>query len=375
MEMRTFENIDIQTSLLGYGCMRFPTKEGKIDYPEAEKLIDTAIRGGVNYIDTAYPYHNGESEPVVGKILKKYDRSSFFIATKLPCWSIESVEDAKKLFEEQLNRLDMDYVDFYLLHSMNLSLFQKMADLGVLDYLDQEKKAGRIRFFGFSFHDSFSSFEKIINYRKWDFCQIQLNYMDTEIQAGLKGLKLAEELHVPVIIMEPVKGGRLANLPEEAVLEFHKLLPDQSVSSWAMRYVGSLPGVKVILSGMSNGEQVKDNLCTFNNFKKLNNEELKAVEKVAEILKNKTKNGCTSCGYCKPCPFGVDIPHNFSIWSELGIYQNKEITKTEWKHWIADKEKAKNCMDCGKCESLCPQKISIRADLKKLQKELDEICI
>ena len=266
MEKRKLENLGIETSLLGFGCMRFPvTAEGKIDEPEAERMLDKAIAAGVNYIDTAYPYHNGDSEPFVGRVLKKYDRHSFYLATKLPCWNVSKKEDAERIFEEQLTRLQTDYIDFYLMHALSGDSFRKMAELGVVEVLERLKAEGRIKYLGFSFHDSYEAFEEILCYRDWDFCQIQLNYMDAESQAGLKGYRLTEERNVPLVIMEPVKGGSLAAFAEDITGKFRALDPEASVASYALRWVGSLPNVKVVLSGMSTMEQVEDNLklCGF----------------------------------------------------------------------------------------------------------------
>lgn len=368
---RRMENLDIETSMLGFGCMRFPQKDGKIDEELSEKMIYRAIACGVNYIDTAYPYHGGDSEPFVGRVLGKYPRNSYFLATKLPCWEVNSIEDAECLFNSQLERLNKDYVDFYLLHALSKDRWHKMVELGVVEYCEKLKAEGKIKYFGFSFHDSFEAFEEIITYRKWDFCQIQLNYMDTEEQAGLKGYTLAEKLGIPIIIMEPVKGGSLANLPDEITSEFRKLDGNASTASWAMRWVGSLPNVKVILSGMSAPEQVEDNLATFTDFKALSDEEHKAVTEIAQKLKARVNNGCTGCNYCMPCPAGVNIPHNFKLWNLYGIYGNNNDAKWRWENDIDDKQKAKNCIKCGKCEKACPQKLSIRDDLARLQGELD----
>ncbi len=370
MEYRSMDKLGIKTSLLGFGCMRFPQQDGKINEPEAEKMIDTAIAAGVNYIDTAYPYHNGDSEPFVGRVLNKYPRDSYYLATKLPCWEVKTLDDAKRLFNEQLKRLDKDYIDFYLLHALSGSGFDRMVSLGVPEYCDELKKQGKIKYFGFSFHDSYEAFEHIAAYRKWDFCQIQLNYMDTDEQAGLKGYELTEKLGIPLVIMEPVKGGSLASLPKDMCDKFTEVCPDNSVASWAFRWVGSLPNVKVILSGMSAPEQVADNLKTFNNFKPLSEKEQETVLTVADMMRKRVNNGCTGCRYCMPCPAGVDIPRNFKVWNSYGIYGNKGSAIWEWDD-IEDNAKAKNCIKCGKCEKSCPQKLSIREDLARLQAELD----
>ena len=372
MEYRKLDKLGISVSLLGFGCMRFPTKDGKIDEELSFEMIDEAIKNGVNYLDTAYPYHNGESESFVGKVLKKYDREKLYIATKLPCWEVKSVDDAKKIFDKQLENLGVDYIDFYLLHSLGKNSYNKMVELGVVDFCQKLKDEGKIKYFGFSFHDDYSAFEKILTDRPWDFCQIQLNYMDTDYQAGMAGYNLAEKLNIPVIIMEPVKGGSLANLADDIKSVFEKIRPNDSVASWAMRFVGSLPNVKVILSGMSNIEQVRDNLKTFTNFESLSKEEEEAVKTVTKMMHNRVKNGCTDCKYCLPCPFGVNIPRNFSIWNTYGVYDNKGSAKWSWNH-MPENEKAKNCQECGKCEDDCPQNLNIINDLKRLQEELDSL--
>ncbi len=374
MEYREFEKLGIKTSLLGYGCMRFPRhRDGSINRDKAESLIDMAYQSGVNYFDTAYSYHEGNSEAFTGAALAKYDRSTYYLATKMPHWLINSLEAAEHIFEKQLERLQMDYIDFYLLHAMNRKAFDKLASLGILEYVDRLKKEGKIRYIGFSFHDDYDVFSDILNYREWDFCQIQLNYMDTEYQAGMKGYELAAQKNVPLIIMEPIKGGSLANLPDSAAKYFHALAPERSYASWALRWVATLPNVKVILSGMSNEKQVADNLSTFEAFQPLHKDELEAVAAVAKTLRKRVKNGCTSCSYCMPCPSGVNIPVNFSIWNTYGMYRNKHEAKWLWTQDIKEEEKAKNCIECGKCEEHCPQKLPIRDNLKQLQVQLENI--
>lgn len=367
MEKKVLQNLQIEPSLLGFGCMRFPTnEEGKIDEVEAEKMLDLAIQSGVTYIDTAYPYHDGESEPFVGRVLKKYPREQFFLATKLPIWKLTKKEDAMTIFEEQLERLQVDYVDFYLLHALDHEKWKKILEWDILSYLDDLKKQGKIRHIGFSFHDDFEVFEKILLYRDWDFCQIQLNYMDTDIQAGLHGYKLAEKLDIPMIVMEPIKGGTLVDLPQDIKEIFIDEDPSKSIASWALRWVASLPNVKVVLSGMSTYKQVADNLKTFVNFKPLSFEEVKTVETVARKIRERMKNGCTGCAYCMPCPFGVDIPKNFKIWNEEAMYGNRSAANDKYE--AMNESCAKNCQQCGACEKVCPQKIAIREDLQEVSK-------
>ncbi len=373
MEKRKLENLGIETSLLGFGCMRFPVcADGKINEPEAERMLDKAIAEGVNYIDTAYPYHEGQSEIVVGKILKKYERSSFYLATKLPLWKVEKKEDIRAIFEEQLEKLQTDYIDFYLMHAVGKERWDKMLEIGCIGELEKLKAEGKIKYLGFSFHDSYEVFEEVINYRDWDFAQIQFNYMDAEEQAGTRGYELAVKKGVPLIIMEPVKGGSLSRFAEDIMGRFRQLDADASASSFALRWVGSFPGVKVILSGMSTMEQVEDNLKTFTPFKPLSQEERAVVEDVAATIKSRVQNGCTGCRYCMPCPAGVDIPGCFAAWNTYHMYQNYNVVKWRWEKEIGPEHQAKNCIKCGKCEEACPQKLSIREDLAKVQEDLDK---
>lgn len=378
MEKRKLEKIGIETSLLGFGCMRFPiTADGKIDEPLAEKMMDRAIAAGVNYIDTAYPYHDGASETFVGKVLKKYDRSNFYLATKLPCWKVNKLEDVEPIFREQLAKLQTDYIDFYLLHALDKERFHKMVELGCVEKLEELKAQGKIKYLGFSFHDSYDVFEEIVNYRDWDFCQIQLNYMDANEkeefqQAGMKGYRLTEEKGIPLVIMEPVKGGSLAAFPEDITAKYRALDPDASVASFALRWVGSLSNVKVILSGMSTMEQVEDNIKTFTDFKPLSRKESETIDEIVELINSRIQNGCTGCRYCMPCPAGVDIPRNFRIWNVYHMYRNYNMVKDRWENGLAEENKAKNCIKCGKCEKACPQKLSIREDLARVQDDLDK---
>lgn len=373
MEMRKMEKLGVETSLLGFGCMRFPqTPEGKIDEVLTEKMLDRAIAQGVNYIDTAYPYHDGQSEVVAGKILKKYDRNSYYLATKLPVWLVNTVEDVDKYLEEQLAKLQTDHIDFYLMHAMGKERWNKMLEIGCVKRLEELKEQGKIKYLGFSFHDKYEVFEEILNYRDWDFCQIQLNYMDAEEQAGLKGYQLATDKGIPVIVMEPVKGGSLAVFAEDITAKLKELNPEATPASFALRWVGSLPGVKVILSGMSSMEQVEDNLGTFADFKPLSEQEQSTIRQVTEILRSRVQNGCTGCRYCMPCPAGVDIPGCFAAWNTYHMYQNYHSVSWNWEMVLGDVHQPKNCVQCGKCEAQCPQKIAIREDLKKVQADLDK---
>lgn len=366
MMTATFEKLGVGSSRLGFGCMRFPVKEDRsIDEAEAQNLLDRAIAGGVTYIDTAWPYHDEQSEAFLGRALQKYDRGDYLLATKLPMWKVERTEDVRTILEQQLAKLKTDYVDFYLIHALYRERWDKVLELEVLKELDKLREEGRIRFIGFSFHDEFEVFEEIIRHRTWDFCQIQFNYVDTELQAGLKGYHLAEELGIPLVVMEPVKGGSLAKLPEAMEHFFHEIDPDRSVASWAFRFVADHPNVKVILSGMTTMEQVEDNLRTFSRHEPLTERERRAIENVTREYKARLNNGCTACDYCMPCPFGLKIPQNFRLWNNAGVYEDVAGSREKYQA-LQPEERASNCQACGQCEPKCPQGIAIIEDMKKV---------
>lgn len=359
-------------SLLGFGCMRFPTDaDGSINEQEVLAMIDRAYQEGVTYFDTAYPYHDGKSEAVTGKALARYPRDSYYLATKLPVWNVKTIGDAERIFSEQLERLQKDHVDFYLLHALNGERWKYAKELDIPGFCEKLRAAGRIRYLGFSFHDDYEAFEEILTSYRWDFCQIQLNYMDAEEQAGLKGYALAEEKGVPMVIMEPVKGGSLAAFASDISEQFHAHDPQASMASFALRWVGSLSNVKVILSGMSNMEQVEDNLKTFGAFKPLSEAEQATVREVVELMRSRVQNGCTGCRYCMPCPAGVNIPGSFGCWNRYHMYQNYTVVKYQWEKELGEAKQPKNCIKCGKCEQACPQHLHIREDLERVQADLD----
>ena len=334
MKQSTWNDLGVTTSLLGFGCMRFPvTAEGTIDEEQSAAMLEAARAAGVNYFDTAWFYHSGESENFLGRFLQRWDRDSFYLATKMPPREGMSLELAKETFATQCQKLQTDHFDFYLLHSMTGERYQQFKDLGIVDWCQQLKEEGKIRYLGFSFHDDYAAFETIVNDRDWDFCQIQYNYMDTDVQAGDKGYALTVEKNLPVIVMEPVKGGTLASLPEEAAAPLKALRPEASMASWALRWVGTRENVKMILSGMSTMEQVQDNLATFTDFEPLSDAEAAAVNEAKAILLSRVRNGCTGCRYCMPCPAGVNIPGNFSLWNSYGMYRNTEAAKSAGTIW------------------------------------------
>lgn len=373
METRIVRGFEKPVSLLGFGCMRYPTnQDGSINEELAERMIMKAYNAGVNYFDTAYPYHDKQSELFTGRILDKLDRSTYYLATKLPVWEINSREEAEKMFFNQLKRLNKEYVDVYLLHAMGEDKFIKMQELGVFDLLFELKEKGYIKNVGFSFHDGYPVFEKWIKATPWDIVQIQFNYMDINEQAGEKGLLFAEELGIPVVVMEPIRGGSLAMIPDDLMNELDDIDSGRSKASWALRFVASYDNCKVILSGMSDMSQVDDNLNTFINYKKLTDDEQKAISNLRSNLNSRVFNKCTGCRYCMPCPAGVDIPRSFGIWNEFGKYGNEGHTKWAWGD-MGESAHPVNCVKCGMCEEACPQKISIREDLVKVTELVESL--
>ena len=374
MEKRVMPTTGTENSLLGFGCMRFPTKDGKIDYERSAKMIDMAYNAGVTYYDVAYPYHGGEAEPVLGKILKKYDRSTFHLATKLPCWEVHSLDDAKRLFAYQLERLQVDYVDYYLLHALDINRFREMVSYGVPEYLAELKEQGKIRNLGFSFHDKYESFVEIINYRDWDFCQIQYNYIDEVTQAGVKGLKAAAEKGIPVIIMEPLRGGKLVDIPNNA-----KTVLTQSPRKWtapelALRWLWNQKEVSCVLSGMNSLEMIEENcrIASDVNVDEFTQEDFELTKRVKDIIQSKTKVGCTGCRYCMPCPKNVDIPSIFASYNSM-YTESRVSALADFIRVMAlrkDSAFADQCIGCGKCEQHCPQHIEIRKQLKMADKKL-----
>lgn len=365
MKYRKFINDEIDVSILGYGCMRFPllNKEdnSSIDEEKSFEMLKYAIDNGVNYIDTAYTYHDQKSEVFVGSSLKKIGRESVYLATKMPVWLCDKHDDYNRIFEEQLSRLQTDYVDFYLAHSLYEKTFRNMIKNDIFSFFDRERKNGRIKYAGFSFHDNYELFEEIVDSYNWDFCQIQLNYMDENYQAGLKGLQYAKSKGLDVIVMEPVKGGKLANAPIEAKSFFKDLDKDYSLAQWALRWVYNFKDVSLALSGMSTMEQVEENIQVASDSieNSMTEKEKEAISKIKNFFDNRMKIGCTSCEYCMPCPSNVQIPSIFSMYNNSVIYDEKERYNKEYKNLVKNNKDASKCIECGNCESLCPQHLEI----------------
>jgi len=372
METRLFKNKE-KISLLGFGTMRLPRiSEDKqnIDAKTAQKMTDDAIKNGINYFDTAYPYHNGESETFIGAALEKHDRNCFNLATKMPIWLVRSKNDAEKIFEEQLKRCRVDYFDFYLIHNINETFFGMIEKYQIYDFLKQKQKEGKIRYLGFSFHDNPGLLEKTVSKYEWDFAQIQLNYLDWELQDAKRQYEILTEKKIPVIVMEPVRGGALATLSENAAGILTAAEPAASPASWAIRYAASLPNVLTVLSGMSDMAQLKDNIKTMTDFKPLTDGDRKIIEKAVTAYRESLEIPCTYCRYCMECPSGVHIPKVFAKYNQQRAKGEGADTFYFFMEYqlLGEKRQAHQCTECGVCLSKCPQKINIPQELKKIAK-------
>lgn len=358
-------------SLLGFGTMRLPLNaEGKIDEPQVEEMVKYAMDNGVNYFDTAYPYHDGESERVIGRILSKYPRDSFFLADKFPGHQIFEDYTPQRFFEEQLERCQVEYFDFYLLHNVYEKSIHTYKDSKwkIVDYLIEQKKKGRIKHLGFSTHGSLEVMKEIIDYcqGELEFCLIQLNYLDWTLQGAKAKYEMLTEMGIPVWVMEPVRGGKLAKLNPEQEAMLREKRPEESTPAWAFRFLQDLPNVHMVLSGMSAMEHMKDNVATFEDYKPLTEEEGQMLFDFAESMKESVP--CTACQYCVAgCPKGLEIPKLISIYNELKFVPT---VNASMRIEAMDVEKQPGaCISCGKCTRVCPQGI----DIPKIMKELPEL--
>jgi hypothetical protein len=380
MKYRKFGSLDWKASVLGFGAMRLPTLDddgGRIDEPLAAAMIRKAIDSGVNYVDTAYPYHQEQSESFVGRVLKDGYREKIRIATKMPVWFVESEADFDKFLEEQLKRLDVDKIDFYLLHSMNARHWQKMQDLDVFSWAEKRMAEGLFDHFCFSFHDDYSVFESIVTgYDNWTMAQIQYNHADVNYQAGQKGLKLAAERGLAVVVMEPLRGGRIAkNPPPSPVAEvWKKSSRDWTPAEWAFHWVWDQPEVSTALSGMSTMEQVEQNLVTADESAvgKLTAEDHALINEVRNVYNTLAPIPCTQCEYCLPCPNGVAIPTIFDMYNDAVAYDAWGHARWAYNNQLNIEKRADNCIECGECETACPQQIEIIDWLAKVHEELVE---
>lgn len=373
MQYRTFGRLDWKPSALGFGAMRLPVLDGdvgRIDEPEATRMIRHAIDHGLNYVDTAYPYHRGTSEAFLGRALQDGYRERVRLATKLPCWLVERPEEMDRYLNEQMERLQTGHIDFYLLHSLDEKSWAKMRNLGVLRWAEGAMADGRIGHLGFSFHDSYPVFQEIVDATDlWTFCQIQYNYMDVAYQAGTRGLRYAAARGLAVVIMEPLRGGMLArNVPPAVQALWDSAPVRRSPAEWALQWLWNQPEVSLVLSGMSTMEQVQENLASAgrSGVGRMSEEELALIDRVREAYLSLRVIPCTACRYCLPCPQGVAIPRLFEIYNELVMFGDEGRARMVYGG-LEEGTRADACLECGECLEKCPQGIDIPAWLKKVQ--------
>ena len=362
---------DISLSRLGMGNMRLPVEGGKdgapIDRARAQEIIDYAMSHGINYYDSAYVYHNGESEKFLGEALKKYPRDSYYLATK---FLLFANADYKAVFEEQLQRLQTDHIDFYLLHAIFDNNCQAYLDSGCIEYFLEQKKAGRIRYLGFSSHSSPETLTKMADHHQWDFAQLQLNYFDWQYGTTAAEYKVLEDRHIPIMVMEPVRGGRLAQLSSEAEAMLKEAHPDWSMASWALRWVKRLPQVQVILSGMSTLEQIKDNVSTFAEPEDLSDADAEILLRAAEAFKKQVSVSCTACRYCcDGCPMEINIPAFLSVYNS---YKTDGPWALNQMGGVDSVGKPVDCINCGACTEHCPQSINVPEIMAELARLLQQ---
>ena len=363
-----------EISILGYGCMRFTQSVGGVNLEKAEKEIMTAIDGGVNYFDTAYIYPG--SEAALGEILERnHVRDKVYIATKLPHYMLKTPESMDKFFSEQLRRLRTDYVDYYLMHMLtDVKTWERLKNLGIIQWLEKKKSAGIIRQIGFSYHGNSDTFCELLDAYDWDFCQIQYNYLDENSQAGVTGLRHSAEKGIPVIIMEPLRGGKLANkLPHEAIKQFEQYPIKRSPAEWAFRWLWNQPEVTCVLSGMNSVQMINENITAASKSHEFTEDDFELIENVVRAINANTKVGCTGCRYCMPCPKNVDIPGAFAAYNRRfsdgkfrGLMDYVMCTTIR-----KDSTAASNCVGCGKCEQHCPQNIEIRKELENVRRAFE----
>lgn len=371
MKYRTMPKSRDALSVLGLGLMRLPTRgDGSLDEEKSMQMLHYALERGINYFDTAWGYHHGASEPLLGKFIAQTDRSRFYIATKLPCWLIKTPADMDEYLDKQLERLQTDHIDYYLLHALNKKSWDKMKSFGMLDWLSKIKADKKIRHIGFSFHDSYPVFRKIVESFDWDFCQFMLNYLDTHYQAGYRGYQLALQKNMGVISMEPLRGGKLVSpIPPEVEKVWLKSSETWSAVERGLRWVWNLSGCTVLLSGMGSLKQIEENIAIAERSEadSLSPRELDLYKKARREYLRRIAIPCTECRYCLPCPHKVGIPNVFGTYNESVMFGEKERHKREYETFIPEEARADKCVNCGACLAKCPQKIDIPSEMAKVR--------
>ena len=364
---------DIEVPLLGLGCMRLPMKNDEIDMQELEKMVEYCMQHGANYFDTAYMYVEGKSENAIGKVLKNYKREDFILADKSPIYKMRTREDVRKIFNEQLEKCQVEYFDFYMAHNINKNTFDTYKNVEMYNELVKLKKEGKIKYMGFSFHGTPEILREVVKDRKWDFAQLQINYLDWDVVKAHEQYDIVQAQGIPVTVMEPLRGGGLVNLSDKALAKLKENYPDTTPAAFGLRWAASRNNVVTVLSGMSNLQQVKENIQTFIDFKPMDEKENTLALEIAKIIQSQGEINCTACKYCtEVCPRGINIPAIFSLYNQYKVSKNKMMF-TIYYETLADEEKADKCIKCNLCNKNCPQNLSIPELLAKIEKEYEEI--
>jgi predicted aldo/keto reductase-like oxidoreductase len=386
MKYRVLGKSGEEVSILGFGCMRLPIKGGAesaadifnpeklVDEEEGTRMIEYAVEHGVNYFDTAYGYHGGQSETFLGKAIRPH-RDQVFLASKLPVWMVQAESDLDRILNEQLARLDTDRLDFYLLHGLARHSWEPILKMGVLEFLNRIRADGRVRQVGFSFHDDVKTFKEIVDSYDWEICQIQYNYYDENYQAGREGLEYAAGKGIGIVAMEPLRGGQIVDrIPEEVQKVWDTAPQRRSPVEWAFRWVWDQTEVSMALSGMSTMAQVMENIDIAGEIEpgSLTEDEKEIIKTARSLYRRMMKVDCTSCAYCMPCPSGVNIPGNFSLYNDMFMFKDPELNVMLYNHTLPPEQRASSCTECGQCEEQCPQQILIIDALKTVDRNLGQ---
>lgn len=365
---------DLEIPLLGFGCMRLPMKsETEIDMQELDRMVDYCMDHGANYFDTAYMYVNSESENAIGKSLKRYKREDFILADKSPIYKLKTQSDVRRIFEEQLKKCQVEYFDFYMCHNINKNTVDTYRNVNMYDELIKLKNEGKIKYLGFSFHGTPEILREIVKEHKWDFCQLQINYLDWDVVKAHEQYEIVQAENIPVTVMEPLRGGGLVNLSDKAMEKLKSTYPDTTAAAFGLRWAASRKNVVTVLSGMSNLTQVKENIATFMNYKDMTEEEEKVADEIAKIIQSQGEINCTACKYCmEVCPRSINIPAIFALYNQYKVTNNKMLFKIYYES-LADSEKADKCIKCNLCNKNCPQALDIPGLLAKINDEYQKV--
>ncbi len=364
---------DIEVPLLALGCMRLPMRNDEIDQQELDRMVDYCMEHGANYFDTAYMYVDSKSEFAIGKSLKRYKREDFILADKSPIYKMKTREDVRKIFEEQLKKCQVEYFDFYMCHNINKNSVDTYRNVAMYDELVKLKKEGRIKYLGFSFHGTPDILREVVKEHKWNFAQLQINYLDWDVVKAKEQYDIVQAEGIPVTVMEPLRGGGLVNLSDKALAKLKEHYPDTTPASFGLRWAASRKNVVTVLSGMSNLQQVKENIQTFIDYKEMTEDEIKVADEISKIIQSQGEINCTACKYCmEVCPRGINIPAAFALYNQYKVSKSK-MSFTMYYDTLSEAEQPDACIKCGLCSKNCPQNLDIPALLTKIADEYKKI--